>query len=77
MNINYNILQDLLRCNKSIKLKFKENSNILDILLYNEVILTLALDGNDITKYSNLIYKSIINLENITLYIPKIYTKES
>ena len=77
MNINYDILQNLLRCNKNIKLKFRENSNILDILSYSQVILTLELDTSDIRLNSKLIYDSIINLEGITMYIPKIYIKEN
>lgn len=75
MNINYDILQNLLRCNKNLKFKFRGDSNILDILLYTEVILTLELESNDLTKYSEFIYKSILNLEGITIYIPKIYIK--
>ncbi|MDK2586669.1 hypothetical protein QOZ83_12455 [Romboutsia sedimentorum] len=75
MNINYDILQNLLRCNKNLKLKFRGDSNILDVLLYTEVILTLELESNDITKYSEFIYESILNLEGITIYLPKIYIK--
>ena len=77
MNINYDILQNLLRCNKSIKLKFRDDSNILDVFIYSQVILTLELDSNDIKKHSKVIYEYIVNLENITLYIPKIYIKEN
>jgi hypothetical protein len=75
MNINYDILQNLLRCNKNLNLKFREDSTILDVLLYTEVILTLELESNDLTKYSKLIYESILDLEGITIYIPKIYIK--
>jgi hypothetical protein len=77
MNINYDILQNLLRCNKNIKLKFREDSNILDVLSNSQVILTLELDSNDIKEHSKVIYEDIVNLENITLYIPKIYIKEN
>jgi len=76
VNINYDILQNLLRCNKNIKLDFRENSNILDVLSNSQVILTLELDNNDIRLNSKLIYDSIIDLEGITMYIPKIYIKE-
>lgn len=75
MNINYDILQNLLRCNKNLKLKFRGDSTILDVLLYTEVILTLELESNDLTKYSEFIYEGILNLEGITIYIPKIYIK--
>jgi hypothetical protein len=75
MSINYDILQNLLRCNKNLKLKFREDSTILDVLLYTEVILTLELESNDLTKYSKLIYESILDLEGITIYIPKIYIR--
>ena len=77
MNINYDILQNLLRCNKNIKLKFREDSNILDVLSNSQVILTLELDSNDIKEHSKVIYEDIVNLENVTLYIPKIYIKEN
>ena len=77
MNINYDILQNLLRCNKNIKLKFREDSNILDVLSNSQVILTLELDSNDIKEHSNIIYEDIVNLENITIYIPKIYINEN
>lgn len=77
MSINYDILQNLLRCNKNIKLKFRENSNILDVLSYSQVILTLELDNNDVALNSKLIYDCIVDLEGITMYIPKIYIKEN
>lgn len=75
MSINYDILQDFLRCNKNIKLKFRENSNILDVLIFNDVILSLELSNNNIEEHSNMIYNCITNLDGITMYIPKIYVK--
>ncbi|MGL4913902.1 MAG: hypothetical protein ACRC3Y_15885 [Romboutsia sp.] len=77
MNANYDILQNFLRCNKHIKFKFRDDSNILDVLSYSNVILTLELDNNDLVANSNFIYKSIITLDGITIYIPKIYIRES
>lgn len=77
MNINYDILQNLLRCNKNIKLKFREDSNILDVLSNSQVILTLKLDSNDVKEHSKIIYEDIVNLENITIYIPKVYSNEN
>ncbi|MGL5312122.1 MAG: hypothetical protein ACRC92_02630 [Peptostreptococcaceae bacterium] len=76
MRITYDILKDLLRCNKGMKLDFRENTNILDVYTYNTVILTIELKDNNIEKNSELIYNSIINLDNITMYIPKVYIKE-
>ncbi|MBO3443994.1 hypothetical protein [Clostridium sp. CCUG 7971] len=75
MSINYDILQDFLRCNKNIKLKFRENSNILDVIIFNDVILSLELSNNNIEEHSDMIYNSITNLDGITMYIPKIYLK--
>lgn len=75
MSINYDILQDFLRCNKNIKLKFRENSNILDVIIFNDVILSLELSNNNIEEHSDIIYNSITNLDGITMYIPKIYVK--
>jgi len=77
VSINYDILQNLLRCNKNIKLKFRDDSNILDVFSYSQIILTLELDNNDIRLNSKLIYDSIVDLEGITMYIPKIYIKEN
>lgn len=75
MSINYDILQNFLRCNKNIKLKFRENSNILDVIIYNEIVLSLELTNNNIEQHSDIIYNSITNLDGITMYIPKIYVK--
>lgn len=77
MNINYDILQNFLRCNKNIKLNFRENSNILDVISYSQVILTLELDSCDLLSNSKLIYDSITKLDGVTMYIPKIYIKEN
>ncbi|MGX4600390.1 hypothetical protein [Faecalimicrobium sp. JNUCC 81] len=71
MSINYDILQNFLRCNKNIKLKFRENSNILDVVIFNDVILSLELSSNNIEEHSDIIYNSITNLDGITMYIPK------
>lgn len=76
MNINYDILQNFLRCNKNIKLNFRENSSILDVGSYSQVILTLELDSCDLISNSKLIYDSITKLDGVTMYIPKIYIKE-
>lgn len=75
MRITYDILQNLLKCNTGIKLVFRENSNILDVYLYSDIITTLELENNNIESNSNTIYNSIVNLDNITIYIPKIYIK--
>lgn len=77
MNINYDILQNFLRCNKNIKLNFRENSSILDVVSYSQVILTLELDSCDLISNSKLIYDSITKLDGVTMYIPKIYIKEN
>ncbi|WP_270940402.1 hypothetical protein [Romboutsia lituseburensis] len=77
MNINYDILQNFLRCNKNIKLNFRENSNILDVVSYSQVILTLELNSTDLVSNSKLIYDSITKLDGVTMYIPKIYIKEN
>lgn len=76
MSITYDMLKDLLRCNKGMKLEFKKNTNILDVYIYNTVVLTIELEDNNMEKNSELIYNSIINLDNLTMYIPKVYIKE-
>lgn len=77
MNINYDILKNLIKCNKGMKLEFRQNSNVLDVYLNHQVILSIELENNNIESNSELIYNSIINLNNITLYVPKIYIKEN
>ncbi|CEI73163.1 MULTISPECIES: hypothetical protein [Romboutsia] len=73
----YDILQNFLRCNKNIKLKFKEDKKTLDICNYNNTILSLELQNSDMKLNAKVIYESIINLDNLTIYIPKIYVKEN
>ena len=73
MKINYDVLQNLLKCNKGMKLEFRDNSNILDVYLFSDIILSLDIDN--IEDNAELIYNSIITLDNITIYIPKIYQK--
>ncbi len=75
MEIDHNILQNFLKCNKGMKLIFKENSNVLDVYLYNTIILTMELNNNNIKDNSEIIYNAITNLDNVTMYIPKIYVK--
>ncbi len=76
MKIYYRILNDLIRNNKGMKLILRDDSNTLDIYISNNLVLTLKLENRDIESNSEFIYNSIINLENVTMYIPKIYIKE-
>ena len=76
MNITYDILKNLLRCNKGMKLEIRENTNILDIYIHSSIVLSIELDNNSIEDNAILIYNSIINIDDITMYIPKIYIKE-
>ncbi|WP_312258395.1 hypothetical protein, partial [Romboutsia ilealis] len=69
------ILKNFLRCNNGIKLIFRDNSNILDIYLLNSIILSLKLDNNNLEDNAELIYNSITSLDNVTMFIPKIYQK--
>ena len=48
MKITYDILQNLLKCNKGMKLVFRDNSNILDVYLFSDIILSLNLNINNI-----------------------------
>ncbi|MDU5021932.1 MAG: hypothetical protein E6269_15420, partial [Clostridiales bacterium] len=68
-------LEDLLRCNKNIKIKFIDNSNILEIKNLSTVIAKIEFHNNNLEENSEYIYNTLVNLENITLYIPKIYDK--
>ena len=73
MTLELKHLDDLLRCNKNIKIGFIENTNKLEIKNLSKIILTLELESNSLEDNAGIIYDSIVNLENITLYIPKIY----
>ena len=75
MKITYDILQNLLKCNKVMKLVFRDNSNILDVYLFSDIILSLNLNINNIEDNAEFIYNSITRLDNVTIYIPKIYQK--
>lgn len=77
MKINYDILKQLLDCNKGMKLIFRDDSNILDLFICNKIYLSLELSDNVIKNHSEEIYNAIINLEHVTMYIPKIYIKEN
>ncbi|CEQ19812.1 Uncharacterised protein [[Clostridium] sordellii] len=75
MRIEFKHLDDLLRCNKNIKIKFIDNSNILEIKNLSTVIAKIEFHNNNLEENSEYIYNTLVNLENITLYIPKIYDK--
>ncbi|MEF9990573.1 MAG: hypothetical protein RRZ84_03965 [Romboutsia sp.] len=76
MEINSTMLNNLLECNKHIKLKFKEDSNILEILIYNKVYTCITLSSKNLNNHSSIIYNTLVSLDNINIYIPKIYIKE-
>ena len=63
MKITYDILQNLLKCNKGMK------------LVFSDIILSLNLNINNIEDNAEFIYNSITRLDNVTIYIPKIYQK--
>lgn len=73
MTLDFKHLNDLLKCNKNIKIGFIENTNTLEIKNLSKILLTLDLKSNIIEDNAKIIYESITTLENITLYIPKIY----
>ena len=75
VRIEFKHLEDLLRCNKNIKIKFIDNSNILEIKNLSTVIAKIEFHNNNLEENSEYIYNTLVNLENITLYIPKIYDK--
>ncbi|MBS6508775.1 MAG: hypothetical protein KH369_11310 [Paraclostridium bifermentans] len=76
MTLDFKHLNDLLKCNKNIKIGFIENTNTLEIKNLSKTLLTLDLKSNDIENNAKIIYDTITSLENITLYIPKIYIPE-
>ncbi|GAA0099491.1 hypothetical protein [Paraclostridium bifermentans] len=76
MTLDFKHLNDLLKCNKNIKIGFIENTNTLEIKNLSKILLTLDLKSNVIENNAKIIYDTITSLENITLYIPKIYIPE-
>ncbi|WP_419741671.1 hypothetical protein [Paraclostridium dentum] len=76
MTLDFKHLNDLLKCNKNIKIGFIENTNTLEIKNLSKTLLTLDLKSNDIENNAKIIYDTITSLENITLYIPKTYIPE-
>lgn len=76
MTLDFKHLNDLLKCNKNIKIGFIENTNTLEIKNLSKILLTLDLKSNTIEDNAKIIYEAITSLENITLYIPKIYIPE-
>lgn len=73
MTIELKDLEHLLKCNNHIKIQFIENTNFLEIKNLSKVILKLELKSNNLEDNSGVIYDAIINLKDITLYIPKVY----
>ncbi|MBC5996618.1 hypothetical protein EAI30_05895 [Romboutsia ilealis] len=76
MKIHHRILNNLIKNNNGMKLILRDDSSTLDIYISNNLVLTLKLENGDIESNSEFIYNSIINLENVNMYIPKIYIKE-
>lgn len=76
MTLDFKHLNDLLKCNKNIKIGFIENTNALEIKNLSKILSTVDLKSNDIENNAKIIYEAITSLENITLYIPKIYIPE-
>ena len=76
MKIHHRILNNLIKNNSGMKLILRDDSSTLDIYISNNLVLTLKLENGDIESNSEFIYNSIINLENVNMYIPKIYKKE-
>lgn len=76
MTIQLKHLEDLLRCNNHIKIQFIEGTNLLEVKCNYKVILNLELPSNSLGDNAQIIYDSIVSLEDITLYIPKIYIPE-
>lgn len=70
------ILDKLVRLNRGMNLKLREGTTTLDVNIYNKTILTLDLDCDNVDKHSEYIYNKIIELENVTMYIPSVYIKE-
>lgn len=73
MIIDMEMLDNLLRLNKHIKIEFIENTNIIEIKSNNNLLSNIELKNNIIKDNAQFIYDTITNLTGINLYIPKIY----
>lgn len=70
------ILDKLIKLNKGMNLQLDEDTNIVNLNHYNQTITSLQLECNNLEKHSEYIYNHIINLQNVTMYIPSVYIKE-
>ena len=75
MTIDINMLDNLLKLNKHIKIEFVENTNTLEIKSNKIILSSVELKNNSINDNAQIIYDTITNLTGINLYIPKIYYK--
>ncbi|SHG96353.1 hypothetical protein [Tepidibacter thalassicus] len=72
-----NKLNDLLRLNKHIQIEFIKELEIVKILYKGNVISSIPFKHTSIESNPDIIYNYITSLENINLYIPKVYIKEN
>ncbi len=72
-----NKLSKLLQYNKHISIEIISEEKKLNIFDKNEIIKSIDFPFNDLKEHSDYIYNLIILIDNINLYIPKIYIKNS
>ncbi len=82
-----NKLENLLKLNKHIRIELKSESEKsykekyiyrLNVFYHHTLIdSSIFFESNKIEAHADPIYDHIINLHQITLYIPKIYIREN
>ncbi|CAH2213683.1 hypothetical protein [Tepidibacter aestuarii] len=71
-----NKLSRLLKYNKHISIKIDPSEKKLNIFDKTEIIKSTYFPFNDLNEHIDYVYNIIISINNVNLYIPKIYTKD-
>ncbi|SHK06897.1 hypothetical protein [Tepidibacter formicigenes] len=71
-----NNLNNLLRLNKHFKIELIKEEKIVKIFYKGSIIGFVPFKNDSIEDNPNLIYNYITSLENVNLYIPKVYTRK-
>lgn len=70
-----NKLSNLLKYNKHISVKISQKEKKLNIFNKQQIIESIHFPFNNLNEHIDYVYNIIISINNINLYIPKIYIK--
>lgn len=71
-----NKLSKLLKYNTHISIKFDATQKSLTILDKKQIIKSIYFPFDNLDDHIDYVYNLIVSINNINLYIPKIYTRE-